>query len=355
MSSADVKMEKHSPQYSRFLGSALLQCNRVIVLNTRLKDLLFVFMLGVLCPTVIFAFVNKKSEPEKMQETIRKETTVLEETKPKEYFLRVVVDSDKIENMELDTYLTSVVLREMPASFEKEALKAQAVVARTYALRRQESGGKHIGADVCTSPSCCQGYCTIEEFVANGGTQEEIEKVKDAVMSTKNQVLTYKGKLTEATYFSCSGGLTEDAQAVWGSDIPYLQSVESPGEENAGAFTDTVSLSVNEFKNKLGSNLSGKPESWIEGVTYTDGGGVDTITICGAKYKGTEFRSLLGLRSTSFVITIVGDSITITTKGYGHRVGMSQYGADAMAVKGSNYKEILAHYYVGTQISQYEG
>ena len=326
----------------------------MIILNERTKSVLLVFVLGVLSPALIFLFSKKEAVPKIQTPTTATETTNVAETKPQEYLLRVLFDDGQIENMELETYITSVVLREMPTSFETEALKAQAVVARTYALRRQESGGKHIAADVCTSPSCCQGYCSTDEYLADGGTTDAVEKVKDAVYSTKNEVLTYKGKLAEATYFSCSGGKTEDALAVWGSDIPYLQSVESPGEENAGAYTDSVTFTKNEFISKLGCGSS-EGSVRIEDITYTNGGGVDMITVCGTTYKGTELRKLLGLRSTSFSITCVGDSITVTTKGYGHRVGMSQYGADAMALNGSTYEEILAHYYVGTKISHHEG
>lgn len=334
----------------------LLEYCGVIILNIRGKNLIFILLLGFVFPAILFSFAHNKTTTEDFPETTAKvETVYLEETIPAKHYLRVVVADGTIQNLELDTYLISVVLREMPTSFENEALKAQAVVARTYALRRQATGGKHAGADVCTSPACCQGYWSVEEFLNDGGTQEELEKVTDAVLSTTGQVLTYNDELIEATYFSCSGGMTEDAKAVWGSDIPYLQSVESPGEENAGAYTETVSLELSEFAEKLGKKFSGNTNAWVEDVTYTDGGGVDTITICGATYKGTEFRKLLGLRSTAFVISAVGSRIIITTKGYGHRVGMSQYGADAMAVGGSGYKEILAHYYSGTKISLHKG
>lgn len=250
----------------------------------------------------------------------------------------------------LEEYITSVVLREMPADFEPEALKAQAVVARTYTLRRSAAGGKHPGGDICTDPSCCQGYWEEAAYIESGGTEESLQKVKSAVNATAGQVLTYQGKLIEATYFSCSGGMTEDAAAVWGSDLPYLQAVKSPGEEKATHYTDTVSFTGKEFQDKLGIKLSGSPERWIGKVTYTDGGGVATMQIGGEEYTGTQLRQKLGLRSTAFVMTAVGNTVTVTTKGFGHRVGMSQYGADAMAVSGSTYAQILAHYYQGTEL-----
>lgn len=264
--------------------------------------------------------------------------------------IRVQMEDGDVQNMELEKYVVSVVLREMPASFESEALKAQAVVARTYTLKRKTAGGKHIGADICTDSTCCQAYCTEEEFLINGGTTEELNKVKDAVSATKDLVLVYNGTLIEATYFSCSGGMTEDATAVWGSYIPYLQAVESPGEEFAAHYTDTVSFSTDEFENLLEADLDDYPETWIESISYTPGGGVKSIRICGMDYDGTQIRKKLNLRSTAFIITAVGNTVTVTTKGFGHRVGMSQYGAEAMAINGKNYADILSHYYPGTAL-----
>ncbi len=316
------------------------------------KEIIFAVVLGFICPSLIFAIVdkNRKQLPPPVQES-----TVAETTTPSILEISVLLKDGTVKKMELDDYLTCVVLREMPASFEKEALKAQAVVARTYTLRRYENGSKHKNADVCTNSSCCQAFQTPENYLKSGGTAELLEKVKDAVLSTAGQVLIYDGKLIEATYFSCSGGQTEDAKAVWGAEIPYLQSTESPGEEKATHFVDTKTFTIEEFQESLGGKLTGNPEKWVGKVTYTQGGGVDTIYICNQEYKGTTLRQKLGLRSTVFVISIVGKTVTVTTKGYGHRVGMSQYGADAMAVQGKTYPEILAHYYQNTQMITYDG
>ena len=181
-----------------------------------------------------------------------------------------------------------------------------------------------------------------------------MDKVTRAVSETIGQVLIYDGELIEATYFSCSGGQTEDAKAVWGSDIPYLQSTNSPGEEKATHFVDTVKFTLEEFAECLDLDPSGNAKSWIGKTTYTQGGGVDTMYICGQEYKGTTLRQKLGLRSTAFAISIVGSTVTITTKGYGHRVGMSQYGAEAMAVQGQSYSKILSHYYQNTRLVTYD-
>lgn len=262
----------------------------------------------------------------------------------------VQMDDGSVKEMQLSDYLTGVVLAEMPASFEMEALKAQTVVARTYVIRAEEKGGKHDSAAVCTDSGCCQGYLMEDNYLFRGESLESVEKIKDAVMQTEHEVLTYDGELIEATYFSCSGGSTEDAAAVWGTDVPYLQAMPSPGEEDAAYFTDMVSFKPKNFAAALGLDLQGEPSAWFGKVTYTDGGGVDTMVIGGIAFKGTTLRSALGLRSTAFTVSADDDAITIRTKGYGHRVGMSQYGADAMAVSGSTYDEILAYYYQGTTL-----
>ena len=261
-----------------------------------------------------------------------------------------VLQEGAVEKMDLEEYIFQVVLAEMPADFETEALKAQAVVARTYTCRRLLSP-KHTDGQVCTDASCCQAFISEQDYLRNGGTEQSVEKVKRAVLDTAGQVLLYEDKLIEATYFSCSGGKTEDAQAVWGTAVPYLQSVESPGEEHAVHYTDTVIFTDEEFCEKLGIWPGGHPGSWIGSISYTNGGGVDTVEIGGTNFTGTQFRKLLGLRSTAFVITAAGERITVTTKGFGHRVGMSQYGADAMAVQGADHETILLYYYQGAVLS----
>ena len=257
-----------------------------------------------------------------------------------------------VEQMDMEEYLTGVLLGEMPASFETEALKAQAVAARTYTAKAMVTGGKHGDGSVCTDSACCQAYLSPEAYLSVGGTEAGLEKIRAAVLATSGYVLTYAGELIEATYFSCSGGSTEDAAAVWGTEYPYLQAVDSPGEEDAAHYRDTLRFSTEAFQTKLGRELTGNPATWVENTTHTPGGGVETMVICGERYTGTELRSLLGLPSTAFSVMVEGDTILVSTRGYGHRVGMSQYGADAMAVGGSQYPEILAHYYPGTTLEK---
>ena len=164
----------------------------------------------------------------------------------------VLFDDGEIAMIDLEAYVLSVLLCEMPASFEMEALKAQSVVARTYALKQFTECGKHLNAAVCTDPACCQGYLTTEGYSEKGGEYAQIIKMRDAVDATRGVVLTYGGKLIDATYFSCSGGMTEDALAVWGTDIPYLRSTQSPGEEYSANYVRTIVLSLDEFQELLG-------------------------------------------------------------------------------------------------------
>ena len=260
----------------------------------------------------------------------------------------------QVLTQDLDTYLIGVVLAEMPADFEPEALKAQAVAARTYARKAGDTGGKHGDGSVCTQSTCCQAYIAPEDYLAQGGTPQGLDAVTQAVLDTSGLVLTYDGALIEATYFSCSGGRTEDAVAVWGADFPYLQAVDSPGEEKALHYQDHFTFSPEQFAQALGITPDGDAASWFQNVRYTTGGGIAAMDIAGQTFTGVQLRKALGLPSTRFSIHVDSGGIHVTTSGYGHRVGMSQYGADAMALTGSTFRQILAHYYPGTQLTRLE-
>ncbi len=314
--------------------------------------IIYALILGIVFPSLLIAFLKTDNQQNNVPATTLE--TSQETFESRKHMVSVLLDNGVVEDMELEDYVLGVVLREMPAEFEAEALKAQAVVARTYTLRRIAQGKKHEQADICTSPACCQGFYEIDQFLDAGEDEQMLLKVSNAVLGTAGQVLLYENELIEATYFSCSGGVTEDAIAVWGTDIPYLKSVNSPGEEGATHYTDKVTFTTKEFNDKLGGGFSGFPELWIESISYTQGAGVDQIQICGQTYTGVQLRNLLSLRSTAFSIHIVADTVTITTKGFGHRVGMSQYGAEAMAVQGACYEDILAHYYQGTVLTTFD-
>lgn len=323
-------------------------------MKTFWKDMILALLMGVALPSVMIPrlIVTEQSLQKRETQRVEMVTESTEQEKTRRIILRLIDGTSA--QMELEEYLVGVVLAEMPAYFEEEALRAQAVVARTYTLRASATGGKHGDGSICTDSRCCQAYVSVMDYLERGGTGESVDKVRSAVLDTSGQVLIYDGELIEATYFSCSGGLTEDAQAVWGTEYPYLKSVASPGEENAAHFSDVVSFSFQELEKKLGIALSEKPDQWFGAVTYTAGSGVKTIEIGGIEYTGTQLRNLLGLRSTMFDVVITEDSILFYTRGFGHRVGMSQYGADAMAANGSTYKEILAYYYQGTELTDIE-
>ena len=324
------------------------------------KQVLMAVFLGVFAPKIILSaagwFLPRQTVGAGQSQG--EETTAQQpaETVPLQrypVYLPVMTEAGNVTVMELEAYVRGVVLAEMPASFEEEALKAQAIVARTYALKRQEEGNKHPEGAVCTEPVCCQAYISDKAYLMEGrGDRACIEKVQDAVEDTRGLVLTYQGELIEATYFSCSGGRTEDAAAVWGTDVPYLQAVDSPGEEKANAYSGKLYFTAAEFAAALGRTLAGTPSGWLGKVTYTDGGGVQTMYIGGICYEGTRLRKLLGLNSTIFTMTASDSGITVEMLGHGHRVGMSQYGADAMAVRGNTCGEILAYYYQGTRIDK---
>jgi len=322
-------------------------------MKSKISAFLWAVVMGILVPGILFGAADKLFAGREQKPSVEQQTT--QGTRPQSDSVErvTVLQGESVIQMDMDAYITGVLLAEMPASFHEEALKAQAVVARTYAIKTNTTGGKHPNRAVCTSSACCQGYCAPSAYLSAGGTEASVAKVRGAVTATARQVITYNGALIEATYFSCSGGRTEDALAVWGTDIPYLQSVDSPGEEKATHYADMLQFTAGEFAQRLGLPNTGKPSTWLGAVIYTEGGGVDTMEICGRTFRGTELRSLLGLRSTAFAILVVGDTLHISTRGFGHRVGMSQYGAEAMAVAGSSYQQILSHYYTGATISLY--
>lgn len=269
------------------------------------------------------------------------------ETSFDEKLMLRVLDGGAVTEMSLHDYLIGVVSAELPEGFPMEAQKAQAVAARTFTLYHAQRK-KHPNADVCTDSACCQGYAV--------GTSEA---AREAVEETDGCVATYDGELIDATYFSCAAGRTEAAVAVWGSDVPYLQSVESPNEESAPRYSETVVMYAETFAEHLQvvrpeANFEGEASRWFGKITYTRGGGIDTAILGGAEFSGNDLRTALSLRSTNIEFSVNGDEITVTTYGFGHRVGMSQYGAKAMAESGSSFEEILKTYYQGIALRRME-
>lgn len=309
-------------------------------------------LLGLVLPGAVIR-LSKAKEPIPTNGQIQTTTGIPDSEEAVTYGIWVLMDDGQTQWMNLEEYLPGVILAEMPTSFDHQALCAQAVVARTYALKRQIEA-RHPQGAVCTDPGCCQAYIGESDYLSGLGYEEDIVVAKAAVNATQNMVLTYESQLIEATYFHCAGGQTEDAVAVWGVDYPYLQAVESPGEEEMDHYTDQVFYSRTELETLLDRALPGSPDSWIGWTTYTTGGGVETIVFAGVQYSGTELRGLLKLNSTAFSMEADGGGLRITTQGKGHRVGMSQNGAQAMALQGSTWQKILAHYYPGTRIDKIE-
>ncbi len=249
----------------------------------------------------------------------------------------------------MEEYLLGVVLAEMPASFESEALKAQSVAARTY-TRGKLDAPSHENADICMAASCCQAY--IYPSLYEGG-DENLKKVKNAVDETRGKIMTYNSEPVLAVFHSMSAGKTEDAENVWGESVPYLKSADSPGEEAVDRFETTYTISFSEFADKIKSaapDSSLSSPSDIKKPVYTSAGYVSSVEIGGHTFKGTEIRTLFSLRSAAFTISADDDLVTFTVKGYGHGVGMSQYGANVLAKDGKSYEEILKHYYSGVDI-----
>lgn len=251
-----------------------------------------------------------------------------------------------VESIELEEYLIGVVGAEMPASFHSEALKAQAIVARTYALKRIQEG------KLLTDTTATQVYKDKSQLKTMWGDSYSTyyNKIKNAVDSTKELIITYNNKPIDAVFHSTSNGYTVDAKDVWGNDIPYLKSVSSPFDKNTTSYLRETTKQIQDITKQFGITL--KEDSIIEILDKDKNGRVLQVSIDGKLYSGLEIRNKLGLRSTDFDILFDGDTITFTTRGYGHGVGMSQYGANGMANNGSDYKEIIFHYYTNVKVEK---
>ncbi len=325
-------------------------------MNLQGNEFVRILCLGILLPVLLFlaVLVMREKDRDKIpQEGSGPTQSSTSAATPQNKMEISVLYGGRQQSMELEDYLIGVVLAEMPASFELEALKAQAVAARTYTIKHCTKDARHGSNTICTDHTCCQAYIDPRDYVSGGGSWSSVERVQQAVSETAGLVLMYGQELIVATYFSCAGGITEDAAAVWGQDYPYLQSVTSPGEEDTVFFTDSKTFTADEFQTALGIRLKGPVGAWFGEVSFTQGGGVEKQVIGGVAYRGTTLRTLLGLRSTAFIVSVADDTITFHTRGYGHRVGMSQYGANAMAKAGKDCQQILTHYYTGTRVVQY--
>lgn len=272
-------------------------------------------------------------------------------------------ENGEIEELLLDEYLYGVVAAEMPASYQIEALKAQATVARTYTIYQiQNNGAKHEGANICDSYACCQAWISKEERFSKWEEAERDanwQKIVQAVNETKGKIITYDGQPINAFFHSNSGGVTESSVNIWGEiEYPYLKSVETVGEEGYSQYSSEVSFSKEELVNKIKETheeieIDWNEENAIQIQEYTDSGRVRKIKFGNISIAGTEARTILGLKSTNFNISYANDKIVFSVIGYGHGVGMSQTGADSLARQGTGYEDIIKHFYSGVEITNY--
>lgn len=289
---------------------------------------------------------NNVENPVNTEHTNVDNTSTNNTTKSSVSEITVYRSNGSVINLNMTDYLIGVVSSEMPASFNLEALKAQSVLARTYALKAKQTGKK------LTDTVSTQNYIDIDQMKNKWGNSFNIyyNKIKNAVENTNEEYLSYNGNYIEALYHSTNNGKTESSFDVFGNYYPYLISVSSEYDKNASSYLRTISMPLDTISNKLGLSLNN--DSVISILSYTDGGNIKEININGNNFSGKKVRELLGLRSADFDIGISDNNANITTRGYGHGVGMSQYGANGMANAGYSYKDILSHYYPGATLTK---
>ncbi|UFT98916.1 stage II sporulation protein D [Radiobacillus kanasensis] len=262
-------------------------------------------------------------------------------------------DAKKVEEVPLESYVVRVVASEMPADFELEALKAQALAARTYVINFLEHNNKKIpeGADV-TDTVQHQVYKNDEELRATWGSDYnwKMEKITKAVAQTKGEIITYEKQPITPAFFSTSNGYTENSEDYWSDKLPYLRSVESPWDLDSPKYMDQKILTVAEVEKALGITLDPNAKA-VAKISHTEGKRVAEVVIGGKTFTGRDIRQKLELRSSDFDIEQKNNHLIFTTKGYGHGIGMSQYGANGMAKEGKSYKDIVTYYYQGAKVS----
>ena len=334
-----------------------------------LAYLLFLIFLCLIIP-IIFTKENSKTVDVTKKENINKENKKSEDEKEsvisdydyKQYnkIKLLHVATNKIEEIALDEYMSGVVASEMPANFELEALKAQAVVARTYTIYKiVNNDNKHEGADICDDFKCCQAWISKKEGFEKWKEEErEVywSKIVEAVNSTRGKIITYNGNPINAFFHANSGGTTEQPVNVWGgANFPYLQTVTTSGEDSYSQYSSEVNINKKEFEEKIKEyhnnlNIDFNQKDCIKIEEYTEGNRVKKIKIGNLELSGVEVRNIIGLKSANFNVEIGDNEIRFKVIGYGHGVGMSQTGADSLAKQGKKYEEIIKHFYTGVKI-----
>lgn len=313
----------------------------------------------ILIPLLLWLVISCGNHSESKR-FLNGETQGSDEISGKEPMIQLLrSESGTITELPLETYVAGVVAAEMPVEFEREALMAQAVIARTYALRRaSEVNTDKQHGDLCDDPGHCQAYRSREELSSAWGTSfsDNEEKIMSAVKATAGMVLTYEGNYAETFYHSTCGGKTASAKEVWGEDIPYLQSVACEWDKDAPRYDEVRSVALSDLPWLLGNGTS-PCIAVAEGETVseipvagekTESGRVASVSYAGLTFRGIDFRKALALNSACFSMKVEGNTLFVNTRGFGHGVGLCQYGANGMAQKGYSFQEILSYYYPGT-------
>lgn len=272
-------------------------------------------------------------------------------------FLRVK-RGEEVVRMSMSDYLACVLRGEMPASYEQQALCAQAVAARTYTRYKIVTGGNHDDADICDNPACCQAFLDEESARKNWGKDADYyeTKIENAVAMTDGQTMLYNGTPILAVFHASSSGMTRASGDVWQNDLPYLQPVVSPEPTKSPNYYSRQEYSVDAFRDVIleaypEADLSDKPSRWCAKPITDKSGSVNTISVGGVSISGENMRRLFKLRSSCFDLEYKKDTMIFYVTGYGHGVGMSQNGANEMAKEGKTWKDILTHYYTGVTIA----
>ena len=316
--------------------------------------LIFIFLIPIV-------FTNQKIIKTSTEFEEEKEMEIVDYDYSEYKTIRLLHENTKeIEVVNLDTYIACVVSAEMPVTYNLEALKAQAVVARTYTIYKITTSKKHDNADICDKSVCCQAWISKEDRLNKWNRDEGISnwnKILQAVNDTAGKIVTYDGKPINAFFHANSGGKTEDPYYVWGgTGYPYLQVVETSGEESYSQYKSEAKFTKKEFieiikKEYRDFKIDFKEKNCIEIKQRDESNRVITVKIGNLNLSGVQTRTLLGLRSANFTVEIKKDEVLFKVIGYGHGVGMSQTGADALAKQGKKYEEIIKHYYTGVEIT----
>lgn len=333
-----------------------------------MKNVLIYLIVFILICFIVPAMLTKRTVSTGVQEnnssdaqdnqTIQKNEEVVYEYNKYGTINLLHKKTGEVEQVNIDEYLCNVVSAEMPADYEIEALKAQAIVARTYTIYKILNK-KHENADICDDSTCCQAWVSKEDRLARweeAKRESNWQKIEQSVKETQGKIVTYENKPINAFFHANSGGTTELPVNVWGgSGLPYLQVVQTSGEEGYNQYSSEVVLTRQDLLNKLKEKYSDikinfEKDEEVKILEYTDSGRVKTIRFGNHELSGVETRTLLSLKSTNFEIKKENENIKFSVKGYGHGVGMSQTGADTMAKQGSNCEEIIKHFYVGVEI-----